>query len=345
MKIPAGPGVLLLAGLIGACNNSNPGGSGPDGSSSSDMSGVPPAGGDMGMTMQKGDMGSSSSPYLFPAVWVILMENRSKQQLQASHSIPTIKMLASTYAQAGKYSSPLHPSEPNYIEMTCGCDSAHNSLDVTDESAQTLINLNGSVYGDTSLGGQLETAKVPWRAYAQDSSSGSTLAPCPADDTGEYAAKHLPFVYFQDVFGSGTTGSALCQNRVRVFGDFMAKTGDFYTDLNAGTYAYQWITPDLIYDMHDGTDADGDNFIKAVVPEIQKSAQYKAGGVIFITWDEGENGSDDILTIAVSNRAKPGYVSMTPFTHDNFLATIEDIFKLPRTGAAVGAQNMMDLFN
>jgi acid phosphatase len=293
--------------------------------------------------MHEGDM-ASSSPYLFPAVWVILMENRSKQEIQASSSIPTIKMLASTYAQAGSYSSPLHPSEPNYIEMTCGCDSAHHALDVTDESAQTLIGSAGSVYKDTSLGGQLEAAHVPWRAYAQDSASGSTLAPCSPDDTGEYAARHLPFVYFQDVFGPGTTGSLLCQSRVRVFGDFKAKTGDFYTDLNAGTYAYQWITPDLIYDMHDGTDADGDSFIAAVVPEIQKSAQYKAGGVIFITWDEGENGSNDIFFIAISNRAKANYASPTPFTHDNFLATIEDIFKLPRTGQAVGAPSMMDLF-
>jgi hypothetical protein len=89
------------------------------------------------------------------------------------------------------------------------------------------------------------------------------------------------------------------------------RSSTFKTDLNAGTCAYQWITPDLIDDMHDGTDADDDNFIKAVVPEIQKSAQYKAGGVIFITGDEGENGSDDILFVAVSNRAKPNYVSMT----------------------------------
>jgi acid phosphatase len=140
------------------------------------------------------------------------------------------------------------------------------------------------------------------------------------------------------------SASAACQNRVRVFGDFTAKTGDFYTDLAAGTYAYQWITPDLIYDMHDGTDAQGDSFIAAVVPEIQKSAAYQAGGVIFITWDEGEQGSNDIVFIAVSKRAKPGFSSPTKFTHDNFMATIEDIFGLPRTGASVGKTNMMELF-
>ena len=155
----------------------------------------------------------------------------------------------------------------------------------------------------------------------------------------------MPFLYFSDFVGATATGSQACQDHVRVFGDFTNKTGDFYSDLAAGSYAYQWITPDLIYDMHDGTIADGDNFIGAVVPEIQKTAAYQAGGVIFISFDEGENGSDQILFIAVSKRAKMGYSSMTPYTQDSFLATIEDIYGLPRTGAAVNAPNLMDLFN
>jgi acid phosphatase len=291
-----------------------------------------------------GDDGGAASPYLFPAVWVILMENHDRPTLLASPSAPHLQTLASTYAQAAKYTSSLAPSLPNYIEMTCGCDANHYTFTSTDGTAASLINTNKPLFSETSLGGQLEAAKVPWRAYAQDSAAASKLTPCYPGNTGEYVARHVPFVYFQDVFGTGKTASATCTNRVRVFGDPTAKTGDFYTDLAAGTYAYQWITPDLLADMHDGTIAQGDAFLDKVVTAIQATPQYQAGGVIFITWDEGET-STAILFVAISKRAKMGYQSMTVYTHDNFLATIEDIFHLSRTGAAVGKANMLELFN
>jgi acid phosphatase len=183
---------------------------------------------------------------------------------------------------------------------------------------------------------------VPWRAYAHDSAG--LVTSCDLSNVGEYVSRHMPFVYYTDLVGTGkSTVSSTCTNRVRVFGDPDLKTGDFYTDLAAGSYAYQWITPDLISDMHDGTIADGDAFITKVVGDIQNTDAYKAGGVIFITWDEGET-SDQILFIAVSNRAKMGFKSPTVFTPANFLATIEDIYRLSRTGDAVGIPNMMELF-
>jgi acid phosphatase len=286
----------------------------------------------------------SSGPYLFPAVWTIIMENHDRNQILTSTDATYIQTLASTYAQAASYTTLGSPSLPNYIEMTCGCSSAHQLVGSLDTPANLLLIAINNLFGETSLGGQLQTAGVSWRAYAADSATGSTLGNCAPSNTGEYVSRHMPFIYFKDVFGTGTNAGPICTSRVRVFGDPVGKTGDFYSDLAAGTYAYQWITPDLIENMHDGTIADGNLFLSRVVPEIQKSAAYQAGGVIFITWDEGSSTSNQALFIAVSKRAKMGYQSPTAFGHPNFLATIEDIYKLDRLGTAVGVPNMMELF-
>jgi len=112
----------------------------------------------------------------------------------------------------------------------------------------------------------------------------------------------------------------------------------------SGAYRYQWITPDAVYDMHNGSVGAGDTFLKAVVPVIQATSQYAAGGVIFITQDE-DSSTNQLLFIAVSTHARPGYQSPIEYTHDNFLATVEDIFGLVRTGAAVGASTLSNLFS
>jgi acid phosphatase len=294
------------------------------------------------------DQAMPASPYLFSAVWVILMENHPRAalvSLSAPVPDPNIQSYYDNFATADNYSTALSPSLPNYIEMSCGCNAAHSSVTVADPSASTVRASSAGLFTETSLGGQLQAAAVPWRAYAQDSAAASTLKPCQLTNTGEYVSRHVPFVYFTDLVGtSKTMVSATCTNRVRVFGDVDAKTGDFYTDLAAGTYAYQWITPDLIADMHDGTIANGDAFLGKVIPDIQATAAYKAGGVIFVLWDEGSSTDGQLLFMAISPRAKKTH-SMTAFTEANFLATIEDIFKLSRTGSAVGVTNMMELFN
>ena len=62
--------------------------------------------------------------------------------------------------------------------------------------------------------------------------------------------------------------------------------------------AFSFITPNLINDMHNGTLADGDEWLAHNLPTILRSADYTKDTVaIFITWDEGEGGtSDDCAT-------------------------------------------------
>ncbi len=341
MAKPSWRWTLVVAAFVAACG----GGGGGDGAASGGRGGLPP----------------------FTGVWVIVFENHGDVYMLNHADAKHFRELASTYAVAGNYSDITHPSLPNYIEMACGCNDKHSSFTVRDEPASNLITSNPNrLFREPSLGGQLEAAGVEWRAYGQDSTPGSKLGPCTMNNSGLYVSRHVPFLYFQDVFGTQTDpygerdefghpldpeALPVCVNRIHPFGDFLGTpnepypSGDFYWDLGNRAMDYYWITPDQRYNMHDGSVAEGDLFLEKVVGQIQQSPQYRNGGVIFITFDEGDlDLLDQILFIAVSPYAKRGYVSSTAFDHDNFLATVEDIYGLPRLGRAQGVPNMAELF-
>lgn len=311
-------------------------------------------------------VGKSGLP-AFTGVWTIVFENHSDWDILNHADAVNFRKLNSEWANAGNYRNITHPSLPNYIEMACGCNDKHARWTERDEPASNLLNTNPNrLFPEPSLGGQLETAGIEWRAYGQDSTKGSKLGPCQMNNTGLYVSRHVPFLYFQDVFGTQTDpygerdefGNPIdpdhvpvCVNRVHPFGDFLGTandptpSGDFYWDLGQQAMHYYFVVPDQRYNMHDGPVVEGDLFLAKVVEHIMSSAQWKAGGVIFVTFDEGSlDLFDDILFIAISPYAKRGYTSPIAYDHDNYLATIEDIYGLPRLGRAQGKANMADLF-
>jgi hypothetical protein len=73
------------------------------------------------------------------------------------------------------------------------------------------------------------------------------------------------------------------------------------SDLNAGTAPpFIWVTPNTINDMHDGTPAQGDSFLRGLVTQVQASSWWTAGSRIIITWDEGTQ-SEQVLTLVVGS--------------------------------------------
>jgi hypothetical protein len=64
--------------------------------------------------------------------------------------------------------------------------------------------------------------------------------------------------------------------------------------------------------------------------------------VLYITWDEGEDAANSVLTIVV----RPGVTvhrSARLYNHYNLLATIETQLDVGRLGAAARAATMSDL--
>jgi len=116
---------------------------------------------------------------------------------------------------------------------------------------------------------------------------------------------------------------------------------------------YNFITPNLCDDMHDACGPindpikQGDTWLSTAVPRILTARAYKAGGALFIIWDEGENGSDGPMgLIVLSPYAKGhGYASRVHHTHSATLRTLQEIFGVrPLLGDAAHAPNLRDLF-
>jgi hypothetical protein len=169
---------------------------------------------------------------------------------------------------------------------------------------------------------------------------------CPLTSEGLYGAKHNPMVYFDDVTNNNNPDSAYCIAHVRPYSELA-------TDLQQNTQArYNFITPDLCNDMHNtcaplnDSIKQGDTWLSQNIPVILNSQAYQNGGIIFITWDEGEGGDGPIGMIVLSPDAKGGgYSNTIHYTHSSTLRTVEEIFGVtPLLGDAANATDLSDLF-
>lgn len=329
---------VLAPAACGSSGGSSSNGGGDDGGVSSSGS--------------SGSSGSSSGGMMggnnIKTVFVILMENNNWSGIKGSSSAPYINSLLtdSEASWCSQYYNPPgnHPSEPNYVWLeaatstfpddndtfTCDCNPSGSNSTASTQHLATLMTAKG----------------VTWREYAEGISGNN----CPVTSSGLYAAKHVPFLFFQDVSGNPPSASnATCKAH-------MAPYTQLTSDLTGGTVAqYNFLTPNLCDDMHGATGCPsdlikaGDMWLSTEVPKIRASNAYKNGGAIFITWDEGEGGVDGpIGMIVLSPFAKGnGFQSSTHFDHSSTVKTVEEIFGLsPLIGHAAdsGTKDLSELF-
>jgi hypothetical protein len=280
---------------------------------------------------------SSSLPGGLKTVFVIVMENHNWASIKGSPDAPYINhTLLRVGAHTEQYYNPpsVHPSEPNYIWLEAG-----SNLGIGDDSDP------GSNHQSTKkhLVTLLKQAGISWKAYAE----GIGGASCPLTSTGNYAPKHVPFLYFDDVTGVNDPTSPYCIQHVRPYSEL---TGDLRSN---AVPRYVFITPDLCDDMHNACAPlnnpvqQGDTWLSQQLPQIFHSAAYQHGGVVFITWDEGEGGSDGpIGLIALSSHARRGYTGTEHYTHSSLLRTVQEILGVtPLLGDAAHAADLGALFS
>ena len=202
--------------------------------------------------------------------------------------------------------------------------------------------VSNHVDSTSHLADQIENAGLTWKAYEEGMG-----APCGLITQGRYTARHDPFVYFNDVSGwDGTMfqPSARCNAHVVDYSQLDLDLAD-----NA-LPSYAFITPDLDHDMHDGTIAQGDQWLAAEVPKLLGSEAFNDGGVIFLLWDEGGGSppADDPPFLAISPNARPGFVSLADYDTSAFLKTVESalgVAPLPCNADAAAVPTMSDLFS
>jgi acid phosphatase len=283
-----------------------------------------------------------------------MMENTSLATIGlaiTAGTAPNILAMKQAYASGADYHGVTHPSLPNYIALTsgdnqgigCDCHAAPGSGSCNAFTCNLLLGACSCNNGATHLGDQLEAAGKTWMDYGEDMG-----APCNLTDAGNYAVRHLPFLYYDNV----QSNAARCKAHVVDLSAY-----------NPGSPAhFQMIAPNLVNDMHDpNLPSDntavmtniphGDAWLGPRVATITGSQPYKQGGLLVVVWDEdddsgGITGTDDPIGIFVmSPFAKSGgFVSQTKADHYALLATIEDGLGLPRLGKAAAAQPLSDYF-
>lgn len=265
-------------------------------------------------------------------IYTIVLENHGTGAVLDDPDNVYLRELADRYATGAAYLANVHPSLPNYILMTSGSTGG-----IGDDGPPS----SHSIDGDAHLADQLEAGGITWRAYMEDMG-----APCATEDSGEYAVRHDPFVYYTSI----TRDPARCSEHVVDFDEHFA------ADLASNRYQFMWITPNVCNDMHDCPTTTSDAWLAEVIPQIMASPGYREGGAIFLLWDEGDTDAtyawsyvfhrpQNIPLIVVSESlVAPGFVSSTTYGHDSYLATVEDALGLPRLPTTIGSTPMADFF-
>jgi hypothetical protein len=268
-------------------------------------------------------------------VFTIVMENKSASQIFGNQDAPFINQLAKQNAVAGGYhDSYIHPSESNYLWMVAG-----ENFGILNDNDPGPSN---HIASKSHLVDQIEAAGLTWKSYQE-----SMGQPCKLWTDDEYAPKHNPFLYFDDV--NGWDGSKV--NATPRCIEHVVDYSQFDVDLKAGKLPrYVFITPNLNDDMHDGSIEQGDQWLAREVPKILGSEAFNNGGVLFLVWDEGGGvvPGDDPPMIAISPNAKPGYTSKVSYDESSFLKTVEEILgvqALPCSSDPSSVKAMDDLFS
>jgi len=200
---------------------------------------------------------------------VIMEENKGySATLGSCGSDPYICSLAASYTSATNWSGVGHPSQPNYVGIGSGSTQGCTADDCVGAGA----------YSVTDLGGQLTKAGIPWTAYMESMPSACYTG----SSSGAYALKHNPFIYFKD-----NLAPAVCRILPYPGVSSMVST---LTGANAPDYV--WITPNLNDDMHDGSVAAGDAWLKTNLAPVLASSWFTGGNAtVIITMDEntGDN--------------------------------------------------------
>jgi hypothetical protein len=317
-------------------------------------------------------------------VFTIVLENKSYATTFADPAPDPY--LADTLAAKGQlltqYYGTGHHSLGNYITMISGqsenpttqadCASFEEFTPGTRGADGQAVG-SGCVYPAAfkTVADQLEKRDLTWRGYMEDMGADPVRdngtrcahppvgAPDPthgATAADQYATRHNPFVYFHSIIDDPAGCGAHVVNL-----DLLQK--DLSKERKTPNFSF--ISPDLCSDGHDATcinpaQAGGyagiDGFLRTWVPRILKSKAYKRDGLLIVTFDESESGSEAccfvptgpnvteqggpgpgggrVGAVLISKFIERGTVNDQPYNHYDYLRTMEDIFGLRHLGYA-----------
>ena len=265
----------------------------------------------------------SSEDKTIAHVFIIMEENKPISLINGNAAnAPYINSLISKYGIATNYNAVAHPSLPNYLAITSGSTDGITT-DCNPPSAGCTVNVK-------NIADEIESSGRTWKEYAE-----SMPSACYMYNSGNYATKHNPFIYYSDI----ANNKARCDSHVVPFTQLSTDLRSVRTTPN-----YAFITPNLCNDMHNCSIEVGDYWLSQTVPMILNSKAFTTQpSLLIITWDEGYASNNNVAAIVAGSAAKNKYVSNKALDHYSVLSTIESIWGLkPLTQNDKNAPTMLN---
>lgn len=240
-------------------------------------------------------------------VVVVIEENKSFSTIIGNHDAPYLDQLARQGLLFTNAHAVIHPSQPNYVALFAG-----STYGLTDDSCPHDFN-------GPNLASELLAMKLSFAIYSEDMPAAGFTG-CSASN-GLYRRKHNPVADFQ----SGLPASVNLP-----FSDF---PNDY-----AKLPTVAFVVPNMMNDMHDGTIAEGDTWLKAHLSSYAEWAKSH-NSLLIVTWDESDarSLSNQIPLIVVGAGIKPGH-SKQYVGHYSVLRTLEEFYGLKPLGKSTGAE-------
>jgi len=238
-------------------------------------------------------------------VVIVVEENRSQAGIIGNKSAPFINALAAGGAMMAQSFAETHPSQPNYLALFAG-----DTFGLTKNTCP----VNGGAL--PNLGSELLSAGYTFGGFAEDlPSAGSAV--CSA---GKYARKHVPWANFSNIPPANSV--------------------PFSAFPSQGNYAslptVSFVIPNNDNNMHDGSVAQADAWLNRQLSGYANWARAN-NSLLILTWDEDDGGSrNQIPTVFYGAHVQPGTYT-EQISHYNVLATLEQMYGLPKTGKAANA--------
>jgi phosphatidylinositol-3-phosphatase len=248
-------------------------------------------------------------------VVVVIEENKSFSTIIGNPDAPYINELAKQGFLFTDAHAVMHPSQPNYVALFTG-----STYGLTDDSCPH--DLSGP-----NLAGELQARKLSFAIYSEDLPSAG-FSGC-SGNAGLYRRKHNPVVNFQadDVPASMNLP----------FRDFP----EDYSRLP--TVAF--VVPNMLDDMHDGTIAQGDTWLRLHMGRYALWARTH-DSLLIVTWDESDANSfsNQVPLIVAGARIRSGKDD-SYIDHYGLLRTLDDFYGLKPLGRSAAASPANSLEN
>src|SRR2546430_638537 len=205
---------------------------------------------------------SAAGTNVFDYLVVIVMENHNLCDILKSCGGTATYMsnLAGAWglAQNDHYCN-VNPSLPNYLCLSGGSDFGCGGYDGNPNSNACT----STAWAAPNIVDRLEGAGRTWKAYMEDMPGN-----CYGTNSGDYAVRHNPFVYYSDIANNPTR----CGRIVPAGASDSALINALASKTTASNY--MWLTPNKCNDMHSCPIPTGDAYLADLAPRILSSSVF-----------------------------------------------------------------------